>query len=93
MHKYCWIKGTYYVDQNYDHNTLSIEARNETMLHYYKWIYVFLAFQAFLFYLPRIIWCFISQKVLDFDLFNIIDAAQKYEQYKYDTRKALKYLM
>ena len=92
MTRYCWIKGTYYVNQTYDLNTLSIEAREETLLHYYQWVYVFLMFQAFLFYLPHMLWCFISQKILDYDLINIVDAAIKHDMYSYETNTMLKYL-
>ncbi len=80
MNRYCWIRGTYYVNQSYDLNTLSIEARDESLLHYYQWVYFFLIIQAFLFYMPRILWCFISHRMLGYDLFNLIDAGMQYEQ-------------
>ena len=92
MNRYCWIRGTYYVNQNYDLNMLSIEARDESLLHYYQWVYFFLIIQAFLFYLPRILWCFISQKLLDYDLYNMVDAACKHELYANDSNIILKYL-
>lgn len=92
MNKYCWIKGTYYVNQHYDLNTYSIEARQESLLHYYQWVYFFLLFQAFLFYLPRIIWTFVSNKMLDYDLFNVIHAAIKYESVGTDRENIIKYL-
>ena len=90
--RYCWMKGTYYVNQNYDLNTLSIEARDETLLHYYQWVYFFLIFQAFLFYIPRVIWSFVSQSVFNYDLFNMVDAAIKHELYSYDQARCLKFL-
>jgi hypothetical protein len=80
INRYCWIRGTYYVNQSYDLNTLSIEARDESLLHYYQWVYFFLIIQAFLFYVPRILWCFISHRMLGYDLFNLIDAGMQYEQ-------------
>jgi hypothetical protein len=92
MTQYCWLKGTYYVHQSYDLNTLTIEARNETLLHYYQWVYFFLIIQAFLFYFPRILWYFISHKILDYDLFNMVDAAIKYDSYSYNPSGILKYL-
>ncbi len=92
IHRYCWIKGTYYVNQNYDVNTLSIEAREESLLHYYQWVYFFLIIQAFLFYCPRIIWCFISNKLLGYDLFNLIDAGMQYEQSGKSPQLILDYL-
>ena len=92
MNRYCWIRGTYYVNQNYDLNTLSIEARDESLLHYYQWVYFFLIIQAFLFYLPRILWCFISQKLLDYDLYAMVDAACKHELYANNANLILQYL-
>jgi hypothetical protein len=92
INKYCWLQGTYYVDQVYDINTLSIEARNENLLQYYQWIYFFLLVQAFLFYFPRMIWCFVSYRILDYDLFNMVDAAIKHDTYSYDHQRILKYL-
>lgn len=92
MNKYCWLKGTYYVEQHYDLNTLSIEARDETLLKYYQWIHFFLIFQAFLFFMPNLFWSFISHKILDYDLYNIVDAAIKHGAYSYDQNRLIKYI-
>lgn len=92
INRYCWIRGTYYVEQHYDLNTFNIEAREENLLQYYQWIYFFLLVQAFLFYLPKMLWCFMSSKILDYDLFNMIDAASKHDTYSSDQEKILKYL-
>ena len=93
MNRYCWIKGTYYAQPNYDEqHTFNVTSNNETLLKYYQWVYFFLIFQAFLFYLPRMVWCFITQKLLDYDLFNIVDAAVKYDSYSFDQNKVLKFL-
>ncbi|CAF0916907.1 unnamed protein product [Brachionus calyciflorus] len=92
MNKYCWVKGTYYVDQHYDLNTFSIEARQESLLHYYQWIYFFLLIQAFVFYLPRMLWTFISNKILDYDLFNMVEAAMKNDAVTSNQERILKYL-
>lgn len=92
MQRYCWLKGTYYVDQNYDHHMLSITAREESILQYYQWVYLFLCIQAFMFYMPRLMWIFITDRLFDFDLFNLIEAAKKYEVYGTDKNKILKFL-
>jgi len=92
MNRYCWIRGTYYVNQSYDLNKLSIEDRDESLLHYYQWVYFFLIIQAFLFYMPRMLWCFITNKLLDYDLYNMVDAAIKHDLYSNDTNIILKYL-
>lgn len=86
------MRGTYYVEQNYDLNILSIEARDETLLHYYQWVHLFLLAQAFIFYFPRAIWYYVSHKLLDFDLFNVVDAAIKHECFPNDQQKLVKYL-
>jgi hypothetical protein len=92
MEKYCWLKGTYYVDQTYDHHMLSITARSESILRYYQWVYLFLCIQAFLFYVPRLVWIFVTDKLFDFDLFNLVEASKKYEVYGTDKHKILKFL-
>lgn len=92
MNRYCWLTGTYYVDYSYDLNELQIRARSETLLKYYQWVYFFLIFQAFLFYLPKLLWCFVTQKILEFDLFNMVDAAIKYETYSFDLNRIVKFL-
>jgi innexin len=73
MNSYCWLRGTYYIEQFYDvYKTFSIEQREESTLRYYQWIQIFLSVQAFLFYFPRIIWTFVTQKMLSYDLFNMV---------------------
>lgn len=92
INKYCWIKGTFYVNQHYDLNTYSVEARQDSLLHYYQWVYFFLLIQAFLFYLPRILWTFVSNRMLDYDLFNVVHAAIKYESVGSNQENIIKYL-
>lgn len=92
INKFCWIKGTYYVNQHYDLNTLSVEARQETLLHYYQWVYFFLLVQTFFFYFPRVLWCFLSHKILDYDLFNMVEAAMKHDYAAYDQHNIIRYL-
>ena len=92
MNRYCWMQGAYYAEQSYDLNTLSIEARDETLLRYYQWVHVFLLFQAFLFYLPRIVWCLLSNKLLGYDLFNIIEAGMQYDKMGANQDHILKYI-
>jgi hypothetical protein len=92
INRYCWIKGTFYVKQNYDLNVLSIEARDESLLHYYQWVHIFLLVQAFLFYMPRIVWHYISHRVLDYDLSNMVDAAIKHECYPNNQSSLIRFL-
>jgi len=90
--KYCWLKGTYYVHDFYTLEDINTNQRSETLLYYYQWVPLFLLFQAFLFYFPRIIWSFISEKILNYDIFDMVDAAVKYDQYGQDTNRVFKFL-
>jgi len=55
-------------------------------------LYNIFHFKAFLFYLPKLLWCFFTQKILEFDLFNMVDAAIKYETYSFDLNRIVKFL-
>ncbi|OZC10843.1 Innexin [Onchocerca flexuosa] len=52
---YCFIKGSYHkpldseISQEYS-------QRDESVIEYYQWVPIILAFQAFLFYFPSIVW-------------------------------------
>lgn len=74
MNKYCWLKGTYYINDSKNLDEITYDERHETILGYYQWVQIILLFQAFLFYLPNLMWLFISNKILSFDLFEIVDA-------------------
>ena len=52
---YCWIKNTYLVPFE---ETLPVEHndRNQREIMYYQWVPVIFAFQAFMFFLPRMFW-------------------------------------
>jgi hypothetical protein len=92
MNLYCWLKGTYYVKDNYRLENITFAERNETLLRYYQWIPFILLLQAFLFYLPRILWSFISDKVLGYNLFEIISASIKCDSYDANRKRLLQYL-
>ena len=76
MNRYCWVKGTYYINDFNSLDELSFDERHETLLRYYQWVQIIILFQAFLFYLPRILWTFISNKILNYDLFEMVDAGK-----------------
>ncbi|CAG9534659.1 unnamed protein product [Cercopithifilaria johnstoni] len=52
---YCFIKGSYYIplDSEIPHE---YSQRDESVIGYYQWVPIILALQAFLFYLPSVIW-------------------------------------
>lgn len=76
MNKYCWIKGTYYIKDIRSLDEITYDERHETLLRYYQWVQIILLLQAFLFYFPRILWNVISNKVLNYDLFEMVDAGK-----------------
>jgi hypothetical protein len=92
MNKYCWMKGTYYVNQFDDLDEYNYSDRHESVLRYYQWIQIFLLVQAFLFYFPHLLWLFLGNKILSYDLFEIVDAAMKHEVYGNDQEKILKFI-
>ncbi|CEF70393.1 Innexin family-containing protein [Strongyloides ratti] len=54
---YCFIKGSYFLPEESDiDESYSLRETPETKVGYYQWVPLVLAFQAFLFYLPSIIW-------------------------------------
>ncbi|PAV75520.1 hypothetical protein WR25_13607 [Diploscapter pachys] len=52
---YCFIKGSYFVPDD-EHPDQDFIKRDEAVIGYYQWIPLVLAFQAFCFYLPCVIW-------------------------------------
>lgn len=90
--RYCWLKGTYHVDFNYQDDAFTFSPNEQPLIHYYKWTNFFLALQAFLFYFPRLLWQFFTNRLYQVDLNSLIHAAQKYDYYFYDKKTILTYL-
>lgn len=90
INQYCWLRGAYHTKDLdiYVNDT----NRDEFLLKYYQWVPLILLLQAFLFYLPRIIWYLISERILEFNIFDMVDAAIKYDIYGFDREKIFKYL-
>jgi hypothetical protein len=76
INKYCWIKGTFYLKDFDNLEEITNNEQHETLIRYYQWVQFILLFQAFLFYFPRILWTIASEKLLDYDLFEMIDAGK-----------------
>lgn len=77
INNYCWVRGTYYAIQSYDDRIFSFAPSKHTLLYYYQWVPIFLLVQASLFYFPFVLWHFFVHKLLDADLFSIIEAARR----------------
>jgi len=52
--QYCWVKNTYYVPLT--ENLPSHAVRDDLEITYYQWTPIILAFQAFLFLIPGLLW-------------------------------------
>ncbi|KAK6165842.1 hypothetical protein SNE40_022676 [Patella caerulea] len=51
----CWVENTYYIPID-EAVPVDPVPRKNAQIHYYQWVPIILAFQAFLFKLPNIIW-------------------------------------
>ena len=84
--KLCWLNGTYNVPIDSYGNVIDDESNKEALITYYQWIVIILLLQAFMFYLPYIIWSSLASKST-FDLSNIMIAIQKYDIYEKDDQQ------
>lgn len=74
INKYCWVRGTYYVKDFYELENIQYVERHESILRYYQWVHLILLIQSTMFYFPRIVWIFLSNRILQYDLFETVDA-------------------
>ncbi|CAF2579098.1 unnamed protein product [Rotaria sp. Silwood2] len=74
----CWVRNTYYID---DHNEIpdNTAIRHESSIRYYQWIPFILLFQAFLFFIPYVLWRVLSQRS-GIDVRDIVEAAASYKK-------------
>jgi hypothetical protein len=93
MNMYCWLKGTYYTPENYRLEDIAFSERNVSLLRYYQWVPLILLLQGFLFYLPRILWNFISDKIFGYNLFEIVNATVSCDSYDRSRDRVLAYLI
>ena len=69
--QFCWATNTHYLPFEKD---LPKEFEERNYISYYQWVPLFLALQAILFYLPRLVWRALSRKS-GIVLYSITDAA------------------
>ncbi|CAF3581906.1 unnamed protein product [Rotaria sp. Silwood1] len=74
----CWVRNTYYIDDTSEipDNTA---LRQESSIRYYQWISFILLFQAFLFFIPYVLWRVLSQRS-GVDIRDIVEAASNYKR-------------
>ena len=54
---YCWMYSTFNIPPDFEGQCArKSQSDNPVYNSYYQWVSIFLIFQAFLFYLPRIVW-------------------------------------
>ncbi|CAF0754692.1 unnamed protein product [Brachionus calyciflorus] len=92
INKYCWLKGLYYAEQKYESFALSLEDKQEKLIYYYQWMHFYLIVLILLFYLPKVLWDFLTIKILDFDLYNFSSALTLYQIKPCEKEKILNYL-
>ena len=88
MTKLCWLKGTYYLPIDKYGNVIdeklydkSEEFKKEALISYYQWIIIILLLQAFMFYVPYILWASVANRDR-FEISNIMTATSKYDSYE-----------
>ena len=57
LKSYCWMYSTFNIPREFEGQCArKRQSENPVYNSYYQWVSIFLIFQAFLFYCPRIIW-------------------------------------
>ncbi len=73
----CWVSNTFYASMD-EHLSKEHPDRKSRALKYYQWVPFILLFQAFLFYLPRLLWRALSSKS-GISISNVVQAARSYQ--------------
>jgi len=80
---YCWVKNTYYLPWE---NNVPYEGEQREVVPYYQWIPFILLGQAIMFYLPKVFWNGLNQKV-GVDADNILASAYTFTNAEKEGRK------
>ena len=91
--KVCWISNTYYLPEGAVAGAENTKALKQ-YIGYYQWVPVVLLVQAFLFYLPCLLWRVFSDRS-GIDIQNLVESAETIQKALYPERrdKTLKYTM
>jgi hypothetical protein len=77
VNQVCWVSNTFYASMD-EHLTKDHPDRKSRVLKYYQWVPFILLFQAFLFYVPRLLWRALSTKS-GLNIANLVQAARSYQ--------------
>ncbi len=89
----CWVSNTFYASMD-EHLTKDHPDRKSRVLKYYQWVPFILLFQAFLFYIPRLMWRALSTKS-GLNIANLVQAARSYQSSEkfHDRDKIMLYMI
>lgn len=87
----CWVSNTYYVPMQTE---LPREGETRQMISYYQWVPIMLLCQAWLFFMPCLLWRFLNRRV-GVNLSAIVEAGQGVQKAIYaETReKTVRYMV
>ena len=86
---YCWVRNTYYLPFS---ERIPPEGAPRQVIPYYQWIPFILLIQAFLFYVPSIVWNGLNQKS-GVDADDILDTAQRLPQRQRGKKRLVKLIV
>lgn len=86
----CWISYTYSIPRN----TLVGQSDLKSVINYYQWVPLVMLLQAFLFYLPCLMWRVFSERS-GININNLVEAADTIQNALYPERrdKTIKYMI
>ena len=89
--KVCWISNTYYMPDN---TVPGVPGARKQHIGYYQWIPVMLLIQAFLFYIPCLLWRIFGDRS-GINVNNLVEAAETIQNALYPERrdKTIKYMI
>lgn len=89
--KLCWVSYTYYLPESVIPGQVGALKQH---ISYYQWVPVFLLIQAFLFYLPSLVWRVFSERS-GININNLVEAADTIQNALYPERrdKTIKYMI
>ena len=91
QHRICWVSYTYSLPEN---TFVGQPDVIKNVISYYQWVPLVMLFQAFLFYLPCLVWRLFSERS-GININNLVEAAETIQNALYPERrdKTIKYMI